>query len=87
MYKHQNTEISVHYITKRLDSWQAHLEDVSCYLVQGENAWWKWTDQGETVEFLDVNINGEHCEYPKLENYRTAGIKTMKAEKQGHGKK
>ena len=65
------------FISERLDSWQAHLEEISHYLVEGEGAWWKWENQGDIIEFLDVNVDGQPHEHPKLENYRTIGLKEM----------
>ena len=67
----------MHYISERLDSWQAHLEDLSCYLIEGEGAWWKYTDQGQAFEFLDVNLD-EHPAYPKLQHYRTSQLAELK---------
>lgn len=77
VYISQNTKISLHYISQRLDSWQAHLEDLSCYLIEGEGAWWKCTDQEQTFEFLDVNLD-EHPVHPKLQHYRTSELAELK---------
>ena len=68
----RNTRFSVQYISETLDSWQAHLQELSCYLIEGEGAWWKWDSQGEMIEFLDANENvyGQPHECPNLENYR-----------------
>ena len=65
VHKPKNTQLSVQFLNSRLDSWQAHLEDLSCYLIEGENVWWRWKDQGETVEFFDVNDDGKQCDNPK----------------------
>ena len=82
VHKPQNTKVSVQYICNRLDSWQAHLEDLSCYLIEGENVWWKWTDQGTTIEFLDVSGDGEQMANPMLPHYRATGLKELKREKE-----
>ena len=81
VYKSKNAKISVQYISERLDSWQAHLEDISRYLAEGEGAWWKCTDHGEAIEFLDVESDGEHHDQPKLQNYRTVGLAEVKLAK------
>ena len=65
--KSQNTRFSVQFISERLDSWQAHLEEISHYLVEGEGAWWKWENQGDIIEFLDVNMDGQPHKHPKPE--------------------
>lgn len=57
VYKPTNTTVTVQFLSDRLDSWQAHLEDISCYLVQGEGKWWKGTDQGRVSVFLTQKIN------------------------------
>ena len=62
-------------MSDRLDSWQAHLEDISCYLVQGEGEWWKATNEG--FEFFDTDH--QQRVRPALQHYRTSGFLDVKA--------
>ena len=36
-----NTKVALEFVSTRLDSWQLHLEEISCYLAEGEGAWWR----------------------------------------------
>ena len=65
------------FVSERLDSWQVHLEDISCYLVQGEGEWWKATDNG--VEFFDTD--NQPCVRPAQQHYRMSGLLDIKAMK------
>ena len=70
-----NTSITLHFISQRLGSWQLHLEEISCYLIEGEGAWWRTicTSEGVVFEFLDT--------HPKPQHYRTSDFKNMEAAK------
>ena len=77
IHKPENAIISGHYVSKRLED----LENLSCYLVEGEGAWWKSTDQGETIEFLDVTMDGEPHGNPQIKHYRTSGLMELRSAK------
>lgn len=71
-----NTKVALEFVSTRLDSWQTHLEDISCYLVEGEGAWWRTcNDQNVAFEFFDTQNGNEE---PKPHHYRTADFSKMK---------
>jgi hypothetical protein len=63
-------------VSRRLDSWQLHLEEISCYLVEGEGVWWK-TCESEGVKFEFIDTENSH-EGPKPQHYRTANFSQQK---------
>ena len=70
--------MSLEFVSQRLDSWQLHLEELSCYLVEGEGVWWRDTDGGQVFEFLDTQKDHDK---PELKHYRTSDFMDIKATK------
>ena len=75
-----NTKVPLEFVSRRLDSWQLHLEEISCYLVEGEGVWWK-TCESEGVTFEFLNTENSH-EDPKPQHYRAANFFQLKQQKQ-----
>ncbi|CAB4005601.1 Hypothetical predicted protein [Paramuricea clavata] len=48
-----NSTFSHTFLVKHSKSWQAHLENISDYLLHGEGIWWKKTENG-SIEFFDA---------------------------------
>ena len=54
-----NTTVSKELLTKKPRLWQAHLEQVSDFLLPGPGVWWHWKDDG-SVEFYDGPNEATH---------------------------
>ena len=75
-----NTRVPLEFVSRRLDSWQLHLEEISYYLVEREGVWWKTCgSEGVTFEFLDTENSHED---PKPQHYRAANFSQLKQQKQ-----
>ena len=77
-----NTAFDAEFIQKRLNSWQAHLQNIAHYLVLGENVWWH--KQEGSYQFCD-GASEPHCrpEGPHLKHFRNsnyADVKSVKSE-------
>lgn len=57
--------IKTAFIPKRIASWQAHLQRISCYLQEGEGVWWRHTD--DSYEFFD---GSDLVNHPTLCHFR-----------------
>ena len=74
--KFSGTMISKSFISRRHHSWQAHLERISPYLVNGKSVWWHETD--EDYHFLDGATDPEcHSEGSQLLHYRSSTLKDV----------
>lgn len=67
----ENTIFEAAFISQWLDSWQAHLEEIACYLLAGK-VWWQAKEQNSKYEFFDgateLNFRPEG---PQLLHFRT----------------
>lgn len=63
-----NTFIEKSCIECRMASWQAHLQQISKFLLYGEGVWWKIRESG--YEFLDGNEAVNPTPSPVLCHYR-----------------
>lgn len=71
-----NTKVTLEFVSTRLDSWQLHLEEISCYLVEGEGTWWRTcNDQNVVFEFYDTQNGNDE---PKPHHFRTADFSKLK---------
>lgn len=68
----QNTTITTAFIANRKKSWQAHLERISPYLLEGEGAWWKKAPEGYL--FFDTDFETEAPTSPPLLHFRHADL-------------
>ena len=50
-YRSQNTKISLTFISRHITSWQCHLQRIALFLSEGEDVWWRESDEG--YEFPD----------------------------------
>lgn len=62
-------------IQKKPRDWQAHLERISDFLLEGEGAWWKKTEFG--VEFNDYSKLNNLPSQPRLQHFRSSKIKDV----------
>jgi hypothetical protein len=53
--------------------YQAHLERIGDYLIQGQGIWWRYIDTG--VEFFDIESPANsNPPTPSLQHFRTASL-------------
>ena len=52
--------------------YQAHLERMGDYLLQGPGIWWRYVDVG--VEFFDIETPSSHPPTPSLHHFRTTSL-------------
>jgi len=68
-----NTCIPISMIKKNSREWQAHLQQISDYLVEGEGVWWMKED--EMVEFYDVTKHPTQQQFgPQLHHFRSSNL-------------
>lgn len=66
----KNTVIPLAIIRKHSREWQAHLQHISDFLLEGEGVWWGYTEDG--VEFHDVTKHPDPLERgPELHHFRS----------------
>ena len=71
--RHEGTTISTAFVSKHLKSWQAHLEQISPFLLQGEGVWWHKTEHG--YHFADGEDDlTSHPEGPQLYHFRSHSL-------------
>ena len=70
-YTMQNTFIEKAFISKRMASWQAHLQRISQFLLPGEGVWWKNKQSG--YEFMD-RFEVSSMTGPNLLHFRNANL-------------
>ena len=64
----ENSVFEIEFIEQRLDTWQAHLEDIACILLPG-SIWWQTRDN--KIEFFDGNMQPDfRPEGPHLLHFR-----------------
>ena len=64
------------FITQRKHSWQAHLERISPFLLEGEGVW--WNEEGDSYKFYDGATDPPyHSQGPKLLHFRDATIENV----------
>ncbi|XP_048583669.1 uncharacterized protein LOC125563042 [Nematostella vectensis] len=68
----KNTVIPEELIQRHSHAWQAHLQEISDFLVEGEGVWWKKVEDG--VEFHDVTDIPSGCG-PSLHHFRSSNLK------------
>ena len=74
--KCKQTEIHKTFIATRMHSWQAHLEQISHYLVKGKGIWWK--DDENKYYFFDGDDDPNcHPQGPILLHFRSASLKDV----------
>ena len=71
------THFPANFINKYKDSWQAHLEQISPYLLCGENEWWRKTDNGFTFHDGAQDPPYQSCG-PNLLHFRDANEADVK---------
>ena len=52
--------------------YQAHLERIGDYLIQGPGIWWQYIDTG--VEFFDIETPNSNPPTPSLQHFRTSSL-------------
>ena len=68
-----NTCFSIDFITTHSSAYQAHLERIGDYLLQGPGVWWKTTTTG--IQFLDGESEKEHsASGPALMHFRSTSL-------------
>ncbi len=73
-----NTIISKEWVTKQPYVWQAHLERIADFLVQGEGIWWRQHPTG--MEFLDgPQEASSKVEGPSLHSFRSSSLQEEQA--------
>ena len=72
-----NTRIRISTIKKFEREWQAHLQEISDFLLEGKGVWWH-TDNDE-VEFHDVSGFPQPSSGPQLHHFRSSNLKDEKA--------
>ena len=65
---YQGATISKSFIQTRTQSWQAHMQRISPFLVCGENVWWTQTEDKSSYKFFDSDHD---------EEYRPAGLSLL----------
>ena len=61
-------------IEKHVRSWQAHLEQISDFLLSGQGEWWLEQENGD-VEFLDgEEVATTHPQGPLLHHFRSSNF-------------
>ncbi len=64
---------SASFIQRKRSSWQAHLEQISHFLTQGEGVWWRHVKEG--YQFFDGDSDSSvHPTGPTLQHYRHSSI-------------
>ena len=66
----ENTIFEAAFISQRLDSWQAHLEEIKCYLLPGK-LWWQTMEQNKYEFFDGATEPNFRPEGPQLLHFRT----------------
>ena len=68
-----NTHVPIAMIKKHSREWQAHLQQISDYIVEGEGVWWR--KQNEMVEFYDEAKHPTQQEVgPLLHHFRSSNL-------------
>ncbi len=62
------SKFATNFLRRKRNSWQAHLERISRFLVHGEGTWWKRVDEG--YQFLDGNSDPDQQSGPALHHFR-----------------
>jgi hypothetical protein len=73
----RNTRIPISTIKKFQREWQAHLQEISDFLLEGEGVWWRKDD--DEVEFHDVSGIPGPSSGPQLHHFRSSNLKDEKA--------
>ena len=70
----KNTRIPLATVRKYSREWQAHLQNISDFLLEGEGVWWNKDD--EAVEFNDItNHPSQQASGPELHHFRSTTLK------------
>ena len=75
--RRRNTRIPISTVKKFEREWQAHLQEISDFLLKGEGVWWHKDD--EEVEFHDVSCFPEPSSGPQLHHFRSSNLQDEKA--------
>lgn len=67
------------FLQRKRNSWQAHLERISRFLVQGEGVWWKHVEGG--YQFLDGDSDPDHQCGPALHHFRHSMVHNVETER------
>lgn len=68
-----NTSIPLSLILKHGREWQAHLEKIADFLLEGEGTWWR--NDGQAIEFFDVTNSPSHeTTGPPLHHFRSSTL-------------
>jgi len=67
-----NTVIPISIIKKHSEEWQAHLQHISDFLLEGEGVWWH--KAGDAVEFYDVSNSPDPSQGPQLHHFRSSTL-------------
>jgi hypothetical protein len=73
----RNTQIPISIIKKFEREWQAHLQEISDFVLEGEGVWWH--KDGDEVEFHDVSGFPAPGSGPQLHHFRLSNLKDEKA--------
>ena len=81
-----STLISKMLIEKHVRSWQAHLEQISDFLLSGQDGWWCEQEDGD-VEFLDgEGASTTHPQGPLLHHFCSSNFLLRKNTLENAGK-
>lgn len=74
------TKIPKAFIAECTSSWQAHLEQISHYLLEGEGIWWK--EMADSYVFFDGEDDLHfHPSGPKFKHFRQHDLKEIYSQK------
>jgi len=71
--EYKGTHIPLEFVQKHKDSWQAHLERISPYLLHGEGVWWKQTENGYMFNDSD-DSPASYVVGPQLLHFRDSSM-------------
>ena len=71
MPEYTGTHIPIEFVTAHMDSWQAHLEKISPFLIHGENVWWTAT---ESEYIFSDGVDSPNHPLPELLHFRDSSL-------------
>ena len=72
IHQKQNTIIPQTWMNNKSIHYQAHLERIGDYLLQGRGMWWDYVDSG--VEFYDIQMPNPPSLLPQLQHFRSTTL-------------